>query len=394
LKLIEIELKEHRYLALKLFTMTIPVRIITVILGLMFPWLLSAQTITGVWRGKIKGAQAEVKLVKSGDNLVGVAYYYQNKNRYKRYSVKGHFDPNTNAVIWWDELLLEEMTKSRPLPFSADPEAQLMVADFNCPGADEMYLDGTSSSRDNKQKQNGNVHLVKMDKPLFRDEWDFIIDNYFVGGNDPQLIDSVRLVAVAPMPEEPKGTPEASPARPPVTAHQPTTVPAVTAPGSGQPSASIPPSTTEPVAVAAPPVSTPVPPAPIVKAAPPANEIKFSSRKNVLQTVIPITAKTIELRFYDNAQVDGDSIALFLNGKMLLQHIRLTEQPYIVKLDASELGDDNELVMVAENLGSIPPNTSFMVAEVGDKRYEARLFANENSSALIRIVRPAPKKEE
>ena len=49
--------------------------------------------------------------------------------------------------------------------------------------------------------------------------------------------------------------------------------------------------------------------------------------------------------------------------------------------------------MVAENLGSIPPNTSFMVAIVGNKRYEARLFANENSSALVRIVREPEKKE-
>ena len=103
--------------------------------------------------------------------------------------------------------------------------------------------------------------------------------------------------------------------------------------------------------------------------------------------MIPVTANTIELRFYDNAQIDGDSIALFLNNRLLFKNIRLTDKAYTVKLDASELGNDNELVMVAENLGSIPPNTSFMVAIVGEKRYEARLYANENSSAVIRLVR-------
>lgn len=117
-------------------------------------------------------------------------------------------------------------------------------------------------------------------------------------------------------------------------------------------------------------------------------EEKFSSRKNVLQTVIPITAKTIELRFYDNAQVDGDSIAVFLNGKLLHKNIRLTDQPYTILINADDLSSDNELVMVAENLGSIPPNTSYMVAIVGDKRYEARLYANEQTSALIRIIQP------
>ena len=41
----------------------------------------------------------------------------------------------------------------------------------------------------------------------------------------------------------------------------------------------------------------------------------------------------------------------------------------------------------SENLGSIPPNTSYLVAVIGNKKYEARLFADEHSSALIRFVR-------
>jgi hypothetical protein len=45
---------------------------------------------------------------------------------------------------------------------------------------------------------------------------------------------------------------------------------------------------------------------------------------------------------------------------------------------------------VAENLGSIPPNTSYMVAVVGDKRYDAYLASSEGSSAMIRFIKPAP----
>jgi hypothetical protein len=107
-----------------------------------------------------------------------------------------------------------------------------------------------------------------------------------------------------------------------------------------------------------------------------------------LQTVIPVTANSIELQFYDNAAIDGDSIAIFLNGKLVREHILLSGEAQTIKLNAADLEEDNELVMVAENLGSIPPNTSYMVAIVGNKKYEARLFANENSSALIRLVKP------
>jgi hypothetical protein len=333
----------------------------------------SAQTITGVWRGKIKGQQAEVKIVKSGDELVGVAYYYQKKNKYKRYSLRGHFDPNTNSVIWWDEMLLDDYGTGGIMQLRPDAGAQMMVADFNCPGGEEMYLDGTSSSRDKQNSKNGEVHLQKMSKPIFNDEWDFIIENYFVGGNDPVLIDSIsQITAKVNFPEEKNMKP----------------VMVIVAPGKSNPPPAV--SAPETTVAAAAPVATP--PAPVAVSADPV-EKKFNTRKNVLQTVIPITAKTIELRFYDNAQVDGDSIALFLNGRLLFKNIRLTEEAYTIKINAADLQADNELVMVAENLGSIPPNTSFMVAIVGDKRYEARLFANEQSSAMIRLVNPELLKE-
>ncbi|KIC92433.1 hypothetical protein HY58_02545 [Flavihumibacter sp. ZG627] len=352
---------------------------------------LFAQNITGVWRGKINGSNTEIKLIKSGDNLVGVAYYYHNRNAFKRYSIKGHFDPATNSVIWWDEMLLEEKGKKGLLQISADPAAQLMVADFNCPGGEEMYLDGESSNRDNKSIRNGSVQLEKRKKPLFPDEWDFIIDNYLVGTNDPELIDSISNMGIgSKIPEEPSLD---AVAIKPGTQKNDGTAPVVTAPASSTPAVTTPAVTT--TIVSPPPtekpdtVETQVVAAP-AKPIPSVNETKFTTRKNVLQTVIPITAQTIELRFYDNAQVDGDSIALFLNGKLLFQHIRLTDQPYTIRLNADELGEDNELVMVAENLGSIPPNTSLMVAIVGDKRYEARLFANEQSSAMVRIMRPKP----
>jgi hypothetical protein len=44
--------------------------------------------------------------------------------------------------------------------------------------------------------------------------------------------------------------------------------------------------------------------------------------------------------------------------------------------------------MVAENLGAIPPNTSYMVVMAGEKRYTANLASTEDSSAVIRFVRP------
>ena len=328
--------------------------------------IATAQQITGVWKGKAKGARIELKIVKSGDSLVGNAYYYSSKNSYRKYSIKGYFDAETNNVIWWDDALVEDKT-SHGLLAGASQEPLLTVADFNCPGETEMRLDGNSSLRDNKDVDAGPVNLQKTSVSLFADDWDWVIQNYTVGANSPVIIDSIAQLTAGlkPFPEE-----KLPPAAAPIAA----------APLPGQP-----------IAVAAPPVL--ISPAPVATTPEPAtpqtsNEKKFTARKKNLQTVIPFgPGKTIELRFYDNAAIDGDSIAIFLNGKLVREHILLGGEPQIIKFDASELQDDNEVVLVAENLGSIPPNTSYLVAVVGNKKYEARLFADEHSSALIRFIK-------
>jgi len=114
---------------------------------------------------------------------------------------------------------------------------------------------------------------------------------------------------------------------------------------------------------------------------------KFQVRKKVVAKEIPLTGDSIELRFYDNAQIDGDSISLFLNGKLVFEHIGLLGTPYTIRFAIADLEESNELVMVAENLGTIPPNTAYMVAENRGRRYEARLESTEGSSASIRLYK-------
>ncbi len=329
-------------------------QIFAVILLSGFTCIAHAQQITGIWKGKIKSTSVELKIIKSGDSLTGTSYY-GSKNNFRRYAIKGYFDPQTNDVIWWDDELISGGN-------GPATEASLSVADFNCPGEDKMLLDGNSSVRDNKNISKGPVHLQKATATSFPDEWDWVIDNYVAGANDPYIIDSIGQLAAGPRiyPDE-----KLIPAPVTITAEKRKEAPLVKAP--------------------------PAPDKNITAKKPSTNQEKFTSRQNKLQMVIPVTAPVIELRFYDNAAIDGDSIAIFLNGHLLREHILLGGEPQTIKINAADLQDDNELVLVAENLGSIPPNTSYLVAVVGHKQFEARLFADEGSSALIRFIKEKDK---
>jgi len=323
-----------------------------------------AQMITGVWHGKIDKQNVEVKMVLENDSITGTSYYYSSATNYQRYSIKGYIDQADNSVVWWDDQLIDEKTKGLNLFRKKTPASS--KADFNCPGGGIMKLDGNIYRDLEQQKPDGDIHLQKTETSVFKDEWDFVIENYTVGANDPDIIDSISTVAttisekiIDPPVEEKKTSPPVIPEEPVVKKQIPiTTVPIKT--------------------------ETKIPE---IKA--PTIEQKFVTREKLFTKEIPVTGDSIELRFYDNAEIDGDSISLFLNNQLLFQHIRLTDKPYTIKLSAKDLSENNELVMVAENLGAIPPNTSYMLAIVGDKRYDAQLASTEGSSAMIRLVKKA-----
>jgi hypothetical protein len=315
---------------------------------------LNAQMITGVWKGKSGNQQLEVKIIQDGDSLRGSSYYSMGKNQYRRYSIRGYFDSRTNEAIWWDDQLIEEQpaggTRKGLLPM-------LNRADFNCPGDGRMMLEGNSGERE-RQEPNADLHLDKTTGTRFPDEWDFVIDNYTMGANDPYIIDSIGSIAFH------KPTPPPAQIFQQDLTEKKSSTEMVFIPGPVQEKKMLPPT-----------IATP--------------EEKYKERKRVKVTDIPLAGDSIELRFYDNAEIDGDSISLFLNGKLWQSHIRLTGQAYVVRFAVADLQMENELTMVAENLGSIPPNTSYMVAENASQRYEARLESTEGSSASIRLFKPA-----
>lgn len=109
-----------------------------------------------------------------------------------------------------------------------------------------------------------------------------------------------------------------------------------------------------------------------------------ASRKLDIQDVISATDTLARLRLYDNASVDNDTVTVFVNKIPVLKRHRLTEQPWQFDLPISRT-EPTEIILQAENLGEIPPNTALMVLEIGTRRYEIRLSATLESHAVLLI---------
>ena len=142
----------------------------------------------------------QLKIIQNGDSLIGSSYYYESIDHYRRYSIKGYFDPETNEAVWWDDQLIEEKSGRLISPIPGKIPL-LSRADFNCPGGSKMMLDGKAAKKEDDIEIKGDVHLDKSNNHMFDDEWDFVIDNYTVGANDPDIIDSIGLIAYTPPPK-------------------------------------------------------------------------------------------------------------------------------------------------------------------------------------------------
>lgn len=158
-----------------------------------------------------------------------------------------------------------------------------------------------------------------------------------------------------------------------------------------------PPVTTKPPVIAPPVVKTTpslkpeikIPTPPVVKADPeikPRPDFNIEKRNSNLLKTIELENETFKVDLYDNGDIDGDSISLFFNGKLVLSHKRLSDKAISLTLNIDENKDINELVMYAENLGEIPPNTALMVVNDGTHRYEVRITSDLEKSGAIRFV--------
>ncbi len=114
-------------------------------------------------------------------------------------------------------------------------------------------------------------------------------------------------------------------------------------------------------------------------------DIHLEPRTIDLKKTITLDSPKIKLQFYDDAEIDGDTITVFVNNKLLLYRQRLTEKPIDVYFNAFP-GTEYELVMYADNLGTIPPNTALMVVTAGDQKLDVYLSSSEQKSAAVKFV--------
>ena len=116
----------------------------------------------------------------------------------------------------------------------------------------------------------------------------------------------------------------------------------------------------------------------------------YIERKAELVREIKVDTGTIRLDFYDNGMIDGDTISVYVNDMPVVSRKLLSAKPVSTSIKVDFQRTIQEVVMVGENMGTIPPNTALMIINAGDKRYQLYLTSDDRKNALVRFIYEKP----
>jgi len=139
----------------------------------------------------------------------------------------------------------------------------------------------------------------------------------------------------------------------------------------------------KPVVVAVQPQPKPAPPVTIVAPSIAQGAVEIEKRFTKSDQSFYFETDSLLLTLYDNGQVDGDTVTVLMNGNIIFSKVGLTTKANSKTIYIASNMDSVKLVMYAESLGEIPPNTGLMVVTDGEKRYDVRFSADLKTNSAI-----------
>jgi hypothetical protein len=117
------------------------------------------------------------------------------------------------------------------------------------------------------------------------------------------------------------------------------------------------------------------------------------ARENRLAKKITTSSKQFSIDLYDNGTIDNDTIIVYDNKKLLISKKRLSYKAIHLEFTLSEVINEHEIIIVAHNMGTVPPNTALLVLKDGDRRQELFITSTNKMNAKIIVSYTPPPKE-
>ncbi|HEY4154650.1 MAG TPA: hypothetical protein VGM24_04465 [Puia sp.] len=375
---------------------------VILLLACFIPHPGSAQDITGIWRGHFRSNDGferltgyddrykiEVQIAQTNQIFQAVTYSYKNTEFYGKAEASGTVNPKTKKVLLRELKILEVRM--------ADGDVCIMTCFLQYSKlGEEEFLQGTYTSTSARDSLSGcgkgSIFLHKVITSDFQKE-------SFLEKREKELLAAKEKKAGSANKPQKKSVPHSTAKVPDLSRNKPVAKPLAKKTGppakslakSGRPGSSAKKSNPVPQAerksVSLVPEQRHVNPDSSFKienkAIPVIIPRVLADRSNELVRAITVNNTEVHLNIYDDGAIDNDTVSVYYDNKLIVSRARISDQPVKVIIQVEPSDHPHELVMVAENLGDIPPNTSLMVVRDGDKKYEVRIVSTEQKNAVI-----------
>lgn len=110
------------------------------------------------------------------------------------------------------------------------------------------------------------------------------------------------------------------------------------------------------------------------------------ARKTKTIATYDVSSPDIKIELFDNGEIDGDSVTVYHNKQPIAEKQLLGLQPVVLSVKATAQDRVHEFVLVANNLGRVPPNTALMRITAGEKKFELFPSTDLQKNASVIIV--------
>jgi len=98
----------------------------------------------------------------------------------------------------------------------------------------------------------------------------------------------------------------------------------------------------------------------------------------------------INVDLFDNGTIDSDAVSVYCNGKLVVNNAMLSYKAVSFSIDASANNRHLEFILIAENEGSVPPNSALMRITAGKKQFKLFISTSVTKNAKITIDYTGP----
>jgi|GEM_PF-723159 len=120
-------------------------------------------------------------------------------------------------------------------------------------------------------------------------------------------------------------------------------------------------------------------------------KMTFLNTELTTPIILNVSKPNVTVEISDYLREDNDTISVYFNRKPLISNLKIRKRAFKKSIRLDKLSGLNEIILYAENLGEVPPNTCVLIVNDGITKQKVNIFSSLQSSAVVYLnYTPAP----